>query len=214
MAINNSFTKLNTLAANGSTAAILLNLAVEAEVTMYVGASATWGAGTAILQQSFDGGTTWYTVPNAAWTSGVALQVLGRVSVFGAGQLRVTLSGATSPALDFHVKVEQARSRNIMTFALTANGSTNAFLINDDLPNFPVVTTNTNSAICPWAAQGTWGGGTLVLQVSPDGGATWYNQQAGLTANGIQYTPNMTDLLGRFTLTGATSPSLTMFVVV
>lgn len=209
-----SFTKLDNLAANGVTAAIALDLANVAEVAVYVGTAATWGSGTAILEQSFDGGTTWFTVPNASWTAGVANQYLGRASLIGGGKVRISLSGATSPSLDFAVKVEQVQARNVVSYTFAANGSSAAFPIGEGIPSYPVTTVTTPAGIVTWAAQGTWGAGTLVLQVSPDGGTTWYNQQAGITANGIQYAAGVTDLLGRFTLSGATAPSLTVFAVI
>lgn len=209
-----SFTKLANLPATGVTAAISLDIASEAEVAVYVGTGATWGGGTAILQQSFDGGTTWFTVPNASWTAGVANQCLGRASIIGGGKVRISLSGATSPSLDFAVKVEQVKSRKVVSYAFAANGSTASFQIGEDIPQYPVTTVTTPAGVVTWAAQGTWGSGTLVLEVSPDGGTTWYKQQAGITANGIQYAAGVTDLLGRFTLSGATSPSLAVYAVI
>ena len=208
-----SYTALATLSANGQSAAVALGLATEAEVTVYSGATQTWGGGTAVLQQSFDGGTTWFNVPNASWTSGAANTVLGRVPVIGGGLVRISLSGATTPTLNFAIKVEQVNNRPILNFTLTANGSTPVFSLPDGISVLPVTTKTVADNVVAWAAQGTWGGGTLALQVSPDGGTTWFNQQAGLTANGVQYSAGASDMLGRFTLTGATSPSLTIYVV-
>jgi hypothetical protein len=66
-----------------------------------------------------------------------------------------------------------------------------------------------------FAAQGTFGGGTATLEVSPDGGTTWFLLAAGLTANGLQHVlaANNVEQLARVKLTGSTSPTLTMFVV-
>jgi hypothetical protein len=205
-----SYTVMTTLSANGSTAAVNLVNSTETEVTIYSGATQTWGSGTVILQQSFDAGTTWHTVPNASWTSGAANTLLGRVTVLGGGTVRLTLSGSTTPTLNFAVKAEQVKARPMYQYTLLANGSTPVFPINDDTANIWVANKTTPDGLVGWGAQGTWGSGTLALQVSPDG-STWYNQQAGITANGVQYATGVTDLLGRFTLSGASSPSLTIY---
>lgn len=212
MPIPSSYTALTALSADGQTAAIDLGYATEAEVTVYLGTGATFGSGTLILQQSFDGGTTYYTVPNFSKTSGTANTLLGKIPVIGGGKIRASLSGSTSPTLNVCIKVEQVSSRKVQQFSLTANGSTAAFNFNPS-PAYPVTTDVVDSYVMAWAGQGTWGSGTLVLEVSPDGGTTWFKQQAGITANGIQYASSVTDTLCRFTLSGATSPSLTIFAV-
>lgn len=213
MSLPISFTKLATLAASGSSVGIPLGQATEAEVTLYVGANATWGGGTLTLTQSFDGGTTWLTVPNVSATAGVANQVLGRYTVIGGGQIRATLAGATTPSLDIAVKVEQVKNRPVLNYTLTANGSTPSFVISEETPAMPVTNLSTPANVLMWAAQGTWGSGTLVFEVSPDGGTTWYKQLAGITANGLGYSQGLSDVLGRFTLSGATTPSLSLFVL-
>lgn len=207
-----NYVAMTTLAANGQTAAIDLGINTVTEATVYLNANATWGSGTLILQQSFDGGTTYYTVPNFSKTSGSASTVLGRVPVIGGGLLRASLSGATSPSLGVCIKVEEVAAPLVKQFSLTANGSTTPFYFTP-VANYPVTTQVEGDNLLVWAAQGTWGSGTLALQVSPDGGTTWFNQQAGITANGTQYAAGVSDTLCRFTLTGATSPSLTIYAV-
>ena len=56
-------------------------------------------------------------------------------------------------------------------------------------------------------ASGTWGGGTLTLQASPDGGTTWYTV-ATLSANGRSKVFLGTGEIVRVTLSGATTPTL------
>ncbi len=212
MPLYDSYTALTALSADGQSAAIDLGYATEAEVTVYLGAAATFGSGTLILQQSFDGGTTYYTVPNFSKTSGTANTVLGKVPVIGGGKIRASLSGSTSPTLNVCIKVEKISSREVKTFRLTANGSTNPFIYVPN-PAYPVTTDVVGSNVLTWVGQGTWGSGTLVLEVSPDGGTTWFKQQAGISSNGIQYASGVTDTLCRFTLSGATNPSLSIYAV-
>lgn len=61
-------------------------------------------------------------------------------------------------------------------------------------------------------AYGTWGGGTLTLQYSPDNGSTWITIPGiSLTANGN--TGSLGGVFGdqiRTVMTGSTSPSLTI----
>lgn len=61
-------------------------------------------------------------------------------------------------------------------------------------------------------AYGTWGGGTLTVQVAFDDSGTWFDTDATLTAN------NFVTISGRFTairasLAGATGPSLQVGIV-
>lgn len=212
MPIPLSFTNVTTLSADGNSAAISLGNATEAEVTIYMGSAATWGSGTAILQQSFDGGTTYFTVPNASWTSGTASTQLARLTLIGGGQFRVNLSGSTSPSLSFNIKVEQVNSQPVRQVSFTADGNSSTFQFNPK-SSFPVTTKSVDDDILVWAAQGTWGSGTMTLMVSPDGGTTWYKQAAGLTANGIKYANGVSDNLFRFNLAGATNPALTVYFV-
>jgi hypothetical protein len=69
----------------------------------------------------------------------------------------------------------------------------------------------TNAEKARFAAQGTFGGGTMTLQITPDG-TNWSSSGLTLTANGqCQLTTPCKQ--ARWTLTGATSPSITMAVV-
>lgn len=201
----------STLAANGSTATFAVDSLVN-EVTVYLGTGATFGSGTLVLQASPDGGTTWMNVPNFSWTAGTANFQLGRFIAYGS-LFRFTLSGATSPVLDVRCSVKEVRRGVTQGFSLTANGSTPSFTLNG-FSQLPVTTIEGVSAVSvPWFATGSFGSGTLVLQVSPDGGTTWFTVQAGLTAAGLQVANPVTDALARFTLTGATSPSISILLL-
>lgn len=61
-------------------------------------------------------------------------------------------------------------------------------------------------------ASGGFGGGTLTVQVSPDGGTTWINTPATLTAAGVTNFIGGEGLLFRLALTGAAGASLTAWV--
>lgn len=198
------------LLANGQTSSIVSN-ALDTEVTVYLGANATWGAGTLIIQESFDGGTTWVSHPSASWTAGAANTQLGKVTL-DAPLWRFSLSGATSPSLLIAYKQEVNRFANSVGFSLTANGSTPTFTVPELANAVGSTSFDTPDNAMPWVAFGTWGSGTLALQVSPDGGTTWFNVDTA-TANIKKLTKPVTDTLFRFTLTGATAPSLTMFAV-
>lgn len=81
------------------------------------------------------------------------------------------------------------------------------------------VTANANSDAIVWkggtgllVATGTWGSGTIAVQISPDGGTTWIGLTSiTMTANGTkEFTAPAAKL--RLALTGATNPSLTAWV--
>jgi hypothetical protein len=57
-------------------------------------------------------------------------------------------------------------------------------------------------------AEGTWGGGTITLQLSPDEGTTWVDTSYTLSADGEQHGTDIIATHARLALTGATSPSL------
>lgn len=194
------FTQHTVLAANGNTASMTLK-GLENEITVYLGAGATFGSGTITPQVSYDGGTTWHAVPGVTYTSGTANTMLGKFTVY-APLVRFALTGATSPTLNIEAKAELVRHGNIRSFSFAANGSSDVFQIRD----------SALASAVAWAAQGTWGSGTLALQVSPDGGTTWRNVDT-LTANGAKHAANVTDVLARLTLSGATSPALTAYVL-
>lgn len=58
--------------------------------------------------------------------------------------------------------------------------------------------------------QGNFGGGTLRLQASPDGGVTWVNV-VSLTAEGVSRVRLVATRV-RATLTGATTPALNAWI--
>lgn len=61
-------------------------------------------------------------------------------------------------------------------------------------------------------ASGTFGGGTLTVQASPNGGTTWIDTTATLTAAGIVNFVAGAGVLVRLNLTGATAPNLNAWV--
>jgi hypothetical protein len=211
MAKQFSYTALTTLAASGSSANIALD-SLESEVSVYMGAAATWGGGTAILQESYDAGVTWLSHPTFTFTAGVASTFLGKAIVH-APLVRVTLSGATSPSLQFNVKVATVRYPTLFATTFAANGSSANFLLPTSASVAGSTVTVNGDQEVSWLAQGTWGSGTLVLQTSPDAGVTWFNVDAGITANTKKLSKPITDSLCRLTLTGATSPVLSAWVV-
>ena len=79
----------STLTADGDTA--VMNFPGG---TLFFGGTGTFGSGSVILKASFDGGTTFITVPNSAFTTeGVYSASLPNCAV------KLTLYGATSPSL-------------------------------------------------------------------------------------------------------------------
>lgn len=96
-----SYAKLDgTLAADGQTPSV----AVHGKFN--VSLSGTFGGGTASVQRSFDGGTTWLTVSRdsagnaASYTA--AADVIGEEPEKGV-LYRLSLSGATGPSLAYRI---------------------------------------------------------------------------------------------------------------
>ena len=56
-------------------------------------------------------------------------------------------------------------------------------------------------------ASGTWGGGTLTLEASPDGGGRWFSV-ATLTADGRSKVFIGTGEVARITMSGSTTPTI------
>ena len=201
-----SYYAFSTLAANGSTTTVTLPW-LETEVTVYFGTGVTFGSGTITPQVSYDGGTTWTSHPIFSVTSGTANTQSGKFTIHGP-LLRFTLTGATSPSIDLRVSVEGVRAPGTFSATFAANGSSSTFQIPDAASMVANATYVSHDQVLPWTAFGTFGGGTIALQVSPDGGTTWFNVDT-TTANAYKVIKPITALLGRFTLTGATAPSLT-----
>lgn len=85
----------NAQAANGSSATFSVKGDATDGRNMELFVTGTFGAGTAQLQQSPDGGTNWFSV-------GTAVTAAGRqvVTVYPGSILRLNLTGATSPNLN------------------------------------------------------------------------------------------------------------------
>lgn len=203
------------IVADVSGAAINLSPAVVNEVTLFVGANATWGSGTLKLQTSPDGGTTWLDLPaTSSWTAGTLNKKLGVVNVVHGTQIRLVMSGSTSPSLNIVVRVAPVRFGSVLMFGFTANATTTPFMLPGTTNS--VTTDGIPNADFAWSAYGTWGSGTMTLQESPDGGTTWFNASgtAVATANAhkVEAGVLMTGTLYRFALTGSTTPALTVSV--
>jgi len=168
----NSFAELT---ANGQSASYELPGDV-CNVDVYLDDAETWGAGTLVLQSSPDGGTTWVNVPSASWTTGDG--VLGSYTVYGR-DVRLSLSGATSPSLTVTIKAEPVASQVQHLGPLTDNGNTDLIL-----PRAGAVTV---------FAVGTWDSGSLTLSLSPDGTNYYDSGMTALTADGGSYFANATD---------------------
>lgn len=92
-------------------------------------------------------------------------------------------------------------------------------LFNTPTRLFNAQAANANSQAFPSAgdyitliASGTFGGGTITVQVSPDNGTTWISTSATLTAAGVTNFIGGEGLLFRLALTGATNPSISAWV--
>jgi len=161
--------KVNTFAeltADGSTAAVALP-GMASKVHVYLNDTETWGSGTLILESSVDG-SNWVAVPSASWTSGDGL--LGTVDVLG-GQLRATLSGATTPSLTVTIKaIAYSGVVGEEPINLTANGNTD--LVLSRAGKFAVF------------ASGTWDSGSLTVSESPDGTLYVDSGVTAVTADG------------------------------
>jgi hypothetical protein len=182
-----------TLAADGSTAALVLGGPVNT-VNVFLKEGASDGGGTLIMQVSFDGGTTWTTVPSASWTSGDG--ILGQYTVYGQ-HIRFTLSGATSPT-NFVIQVSAV--------ALSPESQSSGNFVADGTTLFLFGRAPAAGALY---GDGTWGSGTLKLEFSTDGGTTWYDTGASLTADGSAAFTNVAGAtVFRAALSGATSPVL------
>lgn len=59
---------------------------------------------------------------------------------------------------------------------------------------------------------GTFGGGSVQLQQSPDGGTNWFNVGTAMTTAGRQVVTVFSQVQLRLALTGATSPSLNAWI--
>jgi len=142
------------LTANGQSASVELPGDVN-DVLVYLNDAETWGAGTLILQTSFDGGTTWVAVPSASWTVGDGLLTSSALRCFGK-DLRLSLSGATTPSLTVTIKAERvSQSEAQYVGPITANGNTDFVL-------------NRNGA-CAVFIKGTFDSASVTLSHSPDG---------------------------------------------
>lgn len=197
---NSTYTAFANLAANGNTATVATPADV-CNVGAFMGTGVTFGAGTLKAQVSFDAGTTWLDVPSGSFTAATANTKKQDQTVIGP-LMRWNLAGATSPSLDLRQAAREVRKAKTLRFDFAADGNS----------QFVISRTDVDMA---WAAQGTFGGGTVTFEVSPDGGTTWFLVGTGLTANGLAHilANSNPDVLARVKLNGSTSPTVTVFVV-
>jgi hypothetical protein len=89
-----------------------------------------------------------------------------------------------------------------ITIPVAATGATTAKTWEPNAPKVP--------RLCEIRATGTWGGTTITVQTSSDGGTTWIDTGVSLTANGTDYAYIVAGDLVRVTATGGTGISLTI----
>lgn len=171
--------------------------AVANEVNVFLADGADYDDGTLKLQSSPDGGTTWIDVPGASWTSGDGL--VGTYMVFGQDvRFNAASVGAASASLTPQITYKAASTPEAVAYdTLTADGTPN--IVFRRAPDLVVLMTD-----------GVDGGGTTNFQVSPDGGTTWYDTGAAITAAGaIEFdNSNLKSRLFRVELAGSTEPTL------
>jgi hypothetical protein len=193
-----SQTKFATLAATGNTLSVAVQVGTL-EVDVFVEDAPTWGSGTLKLQASPDG-TTWLDVPSASWTSGGGrLSASAPIVVVGAVAVRLALTGATSPSITPNLVMRRVDFRNVVQSSFTVDATGTSFYLMP-LPDTIGV-----------YIYGTFGGGTVKFQVSPDNGTTWYTVHSK-SANDYTKVTQLREGLYRFLLSGSTSPALTVAV--
>jgi hypothetical protein len=160
--LTNTFAELT---ADGQSASVELPAAV-CDVELYLDDAETWGGGTLILESSHDGGTTWVAVTGASWTAGDGY--IAKVRCYGQ-DLRLSLSGSTTPSLTATVKAVAVSEAHIHNVTLTANGTTDVVLPRGKAYAIRVT--------------GTFDSGSLTVEESPDG-TLYVNSIAAITAAG------------------------------
>jgi hypothetical protein len=170
--LTNTFAELT---ADGQSASVELPGDVN-DIDVYLADAETWGSGTLILQTSFDGGTTWVAVPSASWTSGDGVLATS-IRAYGK-DLRLSLSGATSPSLTVTIKASRVSQSfaKLVAEALDDNGNTDFVL--------------TQPCSVAVFVKGTWDSGSLTLSVSPDGTLYVDSAATAVTANGGTFFAN------------------------
>lgn len=163
-----------TLTANGSTASVELPGDVN-EVDVYINDTETWDSGSLTALTSFDGGTTWVTVPGFTKTSGDGY--LGSFTAYGKDLKFTIASVVTASVITITIKAKAVMSQVLLAAqTLTDNGNTDLVLTRPgDLAVF---------------AKGTWDSGSLTLAVSPDGTLYVDSGVTAITANGGGYYTN------------------------
>lgn len=91
-----------------------------------------------------------------------------------------------------------------LTFPVTATGATAGQVISASSPKVLTLVSVT--------AYGTWGGTTITVQKSTDGGTTWIDTGISLTANGEDFTYVRAGDMVRVTATGGTGINLTVLI--
>lgn len=91
-----------------------------------------------------------------------------------------------------------------VTFEVTGTGSAAGQTIYQGVQKIP--------RLVEIRATGTWGGTTITVQTSSDGGTTWIDAGVSLTANGSDYAYVVAGDLVRVTATGGTGISLTVLI--
>lgn len=196
--------------ANGNSATMENSPYVRSVLSTYAGANVAFGAGTVKVQMSPDGGTTWLDT-GKSFTAANANKLIQHDEVFGP-EFRMNLSGATAPNLDVDMVLRGVATGPVPAYEFSADETKNAFTL-------PF----TAEKAFVYAAYGTFGGGTLTLEYSIDGGTTWKAEDTALANKYNQIAAGYTMIAGRdgvksvhkmyrFKLAGSTAPSLSVRV--
>lgn len=70
--------------------------------------SGTWGSGTAVLQVQLEDGSTGLSITSASWTDDATYAI----DLGAPGFVRVSLSGSTSPDLDWEIRESNLKLRH------------------------------------------------------------------------------------------------------
>jgi len=196
----------DTLTAEAATPTLdLSSLGTAFHLDVYFGAEVDFDDGDLVLQASPDGGTTWLDVPGAdVITTATANSFKTHMALYGCTRIRFDLrdtnpGAGNSAELDIVVKASALRFETVDHLAFLVDGDSQILTLRDYFS--PI----------GWAAYGDFGGGTLTLKCSPDGGATWYAVDSTAAA-ALKHTITAEEVLMKFSLVGSTEPDLVVVV--
>lgn len=162
------------LAADGNTASFTCPGDANT-VRVYLQDGATFGSGTLTMQGSIDG-TNWYTESTFSVTAGDGY--LGEATIAGR-YVRFNLAGSTSPGT-FVLQIDVVAKSNVDKFevdSITDNTVLHEFVMGHKPTVMSVLTKSPTT---------DYDSGSIKVQQSADGGTTWYDVTAALTADGAK----------------------------